>query len=359
MANSVEQLSREAGNGIQLTSLGRFPGTRVLAWDGDILYASRGYELLRCQPANSPVQWQSVGHFSPAWWRNITASSKLGYRLMRDGFHALAALPNGGLVAAVPEAIVVLREGGKEFCVTHALQRGTRPLNFAVIPDGRIFWGEYFDNPARDAVHVYGSEDYGATWKVVFSFPQKSIRHIHNIVYDRWENCLWVLTGDVGEECRVLRVSLDWKKVDVVVCGNQQARTVAAVPVADGLYFASDAPAEQNYIYKLDRRGKLDRLAKVNSSVLCGCAVGDARFFTTMIEPSGVNLDRTVVLYGSARGSSWDVLQCWNKDRWSMRLFQYGNAFLPAGNNSTNVLALTTIAVEGHDLEASLWRVGI
>ena len=90
---------------------------------------------------------------------------------------------------------------------------------------------------------------------------------------------------------------------------------------------------------------------------LLGCAVGDAVFFTTMIEPSVVNLDRNVALYGSAGGSSWIKLQSWKKDSWSMKFFQYGNAFLPSGNNSTDVLALTTIAVEGHDLEASLWRV--
>ena len=359
MANSVEQLSREAGNGIQLTCVGRFPGTRVLAWDGDTLYASRGYELLRCQPANTPVQWRSVGRFPPAWWRRITACSKLGFRLMRDGFHALAALPDGEFVAAVPDAIATMRVGETEFRVTHALQRGTRPLNIAVTPHGHIFWGEYFDNPGRDSVHVYGSEDRGASWEIVYSFSKNSIRHIHNIVYDRWEDCLWVLTGDVGEECRVLRVSLDWKNVEVAMSGNQQVRAAAAVPAHDGLYFASDTPSEQNHIYRLDRQGGVDRLAQVNSSVLCGCAVGDAVFFTTMIEPSRVNLDRTVVLYGSSRGSAWEGLQSWNKDRWSLRLFQYGNAFLPTGSNSTNILALTTIAVEGYDMEASLWRVGI
>ncbi len=357
MTNSSEQLSREAGSGIGLTCVGRFAETRVLAWDGDTLYASRGYELLRCQPASSPVQWQSVGRFPPAWWRRITASGKLGFRLMRDGFHALVVLPSGEMIAAVPGAIATLAPGGGKFRVTHAMHRGTRPLNLVVTPDGHIFWGEYFDNPGRDAVHVYGSEDRGASWKIVYSFPKNSIRHIHNLVYDRWEDCLWVLTGDVGEECRVLRVSLDWKQVEVVLSGNQQARAVAAVATADGLYFASDTPLEQNYIYELDREGKLKSVADVNASVLCGCAVDDAVFFTTMIEPSAVNLDRNVALYGSTRGSSWTKLQTWRKDSWSMKFFQYGNAFLPTGNNSTNILALTTIAVEGHDLEASLWRV--
>jgi hypothetical protein len=40
-----------------------------------------------------------------------------------------------------------------------------------------------------------------------------------------------------------------------------------------------------------------------------------------------------------------------------MGLFQYGNAFLPDGKNTTGLLAVTTIAVEQSDFEASIWRV--
>jgi hypothetical protein len=357
MTNSSEQLSREAGSGIHLTCVGRFPGTRVLAWDEDVLYASRGYELVRCRPSSAVIQWEPVGRFSPAWWRNFTSKSRLGFRLMRDGFHALVVLPTGELIAAVPGAIATLKPGEREFQVTHALQRGTRPLNIAVTPDGRVFWGEYFDNSGRDEVHIYGSEDHGASWKIVHSFAKSSIRHVHNIVYDHWEGCLWVLTGDIGEECRVLRASLDWSRVEIVLSGNQQARAVAAVPREDGLYFASDTPLEQNYIYKLDRQGNLIRLSEIHASVLCGCAVGDAVFFATMVEPSAVNLDRTVAIYGSADGDAWARLQSWKKDGWSDRFFQYGNAFVASGGNTTDVLAVTSVAVEGCDLETSLWRV--
>lgn len=40
-----------------------------------------------------------------------------------------------------------------------------------------------------------------------------------------------------------------------------------------------------------------------------------------------------------------------------MRYFQYGNAFLPDGENSTNYLATTTIAVERDDLVTTVWQV--
>jgi hypothetical protein len=330
-----------------------------LAWDGDVLYASRGYRLFRCRPGATAIQWEVVARFSPVWWRKLTSASRLGYRLMRDGFHALVLLPSGELIAALPGAIATLRPGEVEFEVTHVLQRGTRPLNIAAAPDGRVFWGEYFDNPERDAVHVYGSHDRGASWKVVYSFEKGAIRHVHNIVYDLWEECFWVLTGDVGSECRILWASLDWSRVESVISGNQQARAVAAVPREGGLYFASDTPLEQNYIYKLDRQGNLARLAEIHGSVLCGGAMGGAVFFTTMVEPSAVNLDRDVALYGSADGALWARLESWPKDGWSEKLFQYGNAFVASGNNATSLLAITTVAVNAGDLEGSVWRCDV
>jgi hypothetical protein len=76
-----------------------------------------------------------------------------------------------------------------------------------------------------------------------------------------------------------------------------------------------------------------------------------------MVEPSAVNPDRNVRVYGSLDGIRWQSLLACRKDRWPMRLFQYGNAFLPDGKNTTRLLAVTTIAVEAADMETSIWRV--
>jgi hypothetical protein len=91
-----------------------------------------------------------------------------------------------------------------------------------------------------------------------------------------------------------------------------------------------------------------------------------------MVEPSAVNRSEEVLLVGSADVESadvgsadigsagksrWQVLARWQKDKWPMRYFQYGNAFLPDGENATNYLATTTVAVEGDDLVTTVWEV--
>jgi hypothetical protein len=75
-----------------------------------------------------------------------------------------------------------------------------------------------------------------------------------------------------------------------------------------------------------------------------------------MVEPSVINIDRDVSLYGSSDGLQWHLVLQRKKDRWPMGWFQYGNAFLPDGTNTTRLLAVTTIAVEHDDLETTIWR---
>jgi hypothetical protein len=358
----ADDTSKERSTGssnLSIVPVAAFPGLRVLAWQDDWLYASHGYKLLRARPKTNPdaVEWQPVARYAPRWWRNLSASSRLTFRLFRDGFHALATLAPGHIVAAVPGAILSVSPGEDEFRMSHRVLRGTRPLHIAVTPDDHVFWGEYFDNPDRDEVHIYASTDRGATWDVAYTFPRGAVRHVHNIIYDEWENCLWVLTGDNGPECRILRVSCDFKTVDTVLSGDQQARAVALVPTPNALYFSSDTPLEPNHIYRLDRRGTLTELAPLSSSSIYGCRAGSGIFFSTMVEPSPVNLDSNVRLCGSRDGLDWRSLLQWQKDFWPMSFFQYGNAILPDGRNTTDFLAVTTIAVEGDDISTSIWRV--
>ena len=353
---ATQALATAAG-ALRLERVATFANLRALAWDGNLLYASRGHELLAARADSDQFTWRTVGSYRPEWWRNLTSRNRLSFRLVRDGFHALAKLPAGNLVAAVPGAIATLRAGEAEFRVAHRLTRGTRPLHITATPDGRVFWGEYFDNPQRDEVHIYASVDHGMTWRVAHTFHRGAIRHVHNLLYDRWQKCLWIFTGDYGAECRILRASLDFSSVDEVVAGSQQARAVAAVVNEEGLYFATDTPLERNFIYFMNRRGRMERLGGLPSSSIYACSNRSGMFFSTMVEPSEVNSARQVELLGSRDGAEWTSLAAWEKDRWAMKFFQYGNAFLPNGENTTDLVAVSTVAVQSGDLQTSIWKV--
>jgi hypothetical protein len=363
-----------AAPSIRLRRAAAWRGVRVLAWDGDILYGCRGYQVitLNCdQQVSGNSNWSSLARFNPVWWRKLTSHSTLGYRLVRDGFHALAIL--GGekkqqtMVGAVPGALVTRTAESDEFYITHQILRGTRPLHITPVPSGNVYWGEYFDNRERSEVHIYASTDRGCTWQIAYTFPAGSIRHVHNIVYDPWADCLWILTGDSGAECKVMRASSDLRSVETILVGNQQARAVALLPTKGALYLSTDTPSEKNHVYRFHRTGDVERVGDLASSSIFGCRVScqdgnsdrEAMFFSTMVEPSTENLSREVQLVGSGDGEIWPVLARWEKDNLPMRYFQYGNAFLPDGENRTRYLAATTIAVKSDDLVTTLWEVGL
>src|SRR5579864_1937866 len=156
LAHSTYAVSPDRNADLNPVCIAGFPRLRALAWHNEVLYASRGYALLRASLKThaSAVEWKHVGKYRPAAWRIMTSSSRLASRLFRDGFHALAALSSGHLVGAVPHAIVTLAPAETEFQVSHKLLRGTRPLHLATTPSDHIFWGEYFDNPRGHEVYI-------------------------------------------------------------------------------------------------------------------------------------------------------------------------------------------------------------
>lgn len=363
------------GSKIKLHRIARLPGMKALYWHGDHLYASRGYELFRIRlnralgesrdeydkdrDYGKGWEWdrERVGFYRPDLIRRLASKNRLIYRLLRAGFHSLEVLPDGKIIAILAKAIAVLEPGEVEFKTTWQIKRGTRPLNICVTPDRKVFWGEYFNNENRDEVYIYGSEDEGYSWEVIYSFPRGKIRHIHNIIYDPFEDCLWVLTGDEDHECYIMRVSRDWHSVDTILWGSQQTRAVTFIPMPDALYFATDTHRELNYIYRLKRDGVVERLAPIAGSSTYGCKVGEAIFFSTGVEPSRVNRYPFACLYGSADKLLWEKLIEWLKDVWPMPFFQYGNILLPKGEVATSVLVTTGIAVQQEDNVMHIWRV--
>ena len=152
----------------------------MLAWDSDVLYASRGYTLLRakikatrCDGMSSRATGRSGGEPSvpvPSSEGACAGMDFMGWRSCRPD----TSLPITGSHRHAAT-------GRYEFRVTHRVLRGTRPLHIAVTPENRSPSGRILDNAERGEVHVFASDDRGATWDVVYTFAKGEIRHIHNI----------------------------------------------------------------------------------------------------------------------------------------------------------------------------------
>jgi hypothetical protein len=345
---------------ISLSHIFRIKNFRVLLWHNDHLYGSRRYSLHKIEVRklleDQQIKIEKIGEFMPDIFHGLSSRSRLLSRLTRTGFHGLEILKDGKLVAVLSKHIAILEPGETIFKSVFTIKRGTRPLGIATTPDGSIYWGEYFDNNERDEVYIYGSQDSGRTWEVVYRFPKGTIRHIHSIVYDQFDNCFWVVTGDEDIEPRILRASVDWKIVETVLEGDQQSRTVTLIIRTEGIYYATDTPHEQNHIYLLERNGSRRKLCQTSGPSMWSCEVGDVMFFSTASEPGNFYYP-FVCIYGSTDGDKWERLIEWPKDGLHPKYFQYGNVILPRGKNSHGLLAATGIAVKREDNALNLWKI--
>jgi len=221
---------------------------------------------------------------------------------------------------------------------------GSRPLH--VCTDGKfLYYGVYDRNKHRKSISVYRYSLRKNLWDEFYSF--KNIRHIHGVFWDEYQSNLWVTTGDFDHESFIIR--FDKKGIPFTVAtGSQQTRTVDLLFTKDFVFYATDAPDDPNYIYRIDRNsGGIEKLQQLGGPVFWGIKVGNWLFFSTVVEPSEVNRTDAVELWGSNdQGDSWRKIKEFKKDIGHMKLFQYGQLKFPYGPGDHEHLWFTPYATE-------------
>lgn len=284
--------------------------------------------------------------------RQLLSSNRLSSRMFRLGFHWLNKLSNGNLIGLYCKSIVLCNN--TQFKRTLELTRG-RPLSLCMTPNNKLFFGEYFSNPDRDKVSIFGSFDGGEKWETVFTYPENSIRHIHGIYYDKYRNGFWILTGDKDQECRIDFADESFSLVETVVEGSQSARAVSVIPCKTGLIVPTDTPVEQNYIQWLDVKSeKLERLHPLPGSAFYTVRAGDYYVVSTVAEPSAVNANYAAIFI-SKDTENWTELYRQEKDIWPKKYFQYGALPLPAGDNPDPVIYAYGQALKQVDNHMLIW----
>jgi hypothetical protein len=333
-----------------------FGFARALYAAGDRLYWSRGAELFVSRADGS--QARQIGVSPEPGWVRAASSSKLGLRLLRAGFHDLVELPSGDLIAIVRQAIVRKPAQDPCFSIAHRVTRGSRPLNLCLTPEGRLYFGEYFRNPDRAAVHVYGSEDGGKSWEVAYTFAAGTVRHVHQVAWDPFRQGVWVFTGDEDSECQMLFTADRFRTLEKRFAGRQYFRTVACLFTTEGLLYGTDSPFEENAVQLLElKSGKLRRLQPLPSSSFSATQAGGHFVFSTAADPSLVNDTRACTLWCSRDLENWRRLARWERDRLPAFFFQYPNITLAAGDPSRTFLYSSSVALQGRDQEMQIWRL--
>lgn len=302
----------------------------------------------------------------------LLGCSRLLARLLRLGVRAAAALDNIHVILSVGNRLLELDIESDTITKGWYCGEGIRPLIMTMVKgisgfeDG-VYFGGYLGNKGKKPVNVYrrtGADQ----WEVVYSFPQGTINHVHNIVADPYRQCLWIFTGDFDEASAIWKVTDNFKRVERVVCNSQKYRGCVVYVLPEGLLYATDAPFVDNFIYLMETISyEPQPLFSLHGSCIYGCQWKDKYVFSSTVEGDGRNMSRWEFYFGRKRGSGIkdDFVHMYmgnlkdgfreiykeKKDCMPLYTFQFGVFKFPYGVNNTDTLYFQPVSTKKNDLK--------
>ena len=300
----------------------------------------------------------------------LFGGSRLASRLFRFGVRAAISIGSDNVVLSIGNKLYELNIEQGLVSNGWCCGEGIRPLIFSKVDCdegfGGIYFGGYLSNMDKKPVNIYRREGVDE-WKVVYTFPQGAINHVHNIVADPYRNCLWIFTGDFGEASAIWKVTDGFKKVERVAYNDQKFRGCVAYALPEGLLYATDAPFADDYIYLLNPETmETKELFPIHGSCIYGCKWKDKYVFSSTVEGDGRDMSRLVWLFTRKRGAGIkdDYVHMYmgnlkegfkeiykeKKDCMPFYPFQFGVFKFPAGVNNGDILYFQPVATKKNDL---------
>ena len=322
---------------------------KILYCTANALLLSKGYKVFECLSDCSSKDKKFSVHDMYSRFSMLAVAR----RLLRIEITGLYVLHDNTMIVIAKKAIFKCAYGGSDCYKVFALHRGSRPLNLCILPNGHIFFGEYFQNMKKEAVNIYGSDDNGDTWSVVYTFDAGNINHVHGLFYDKYTNRMWVLTGDREKECIIGYTEDEFNSFHEVLRGGQEYRSCQLFFYKDFIVYATDSQYIENEIRAIDRETlKITTLAKIQGSAIKGGQTGDVSYLSTTIEPSKVNKDRFAHIWVTKDGLHWEDKFRAEKDHWPS-IFQFGTFEFPQNAYQDGRLWFSGRAIKGYDNKSS------
>lgn len=293
--------------------------------------------MLVSLPASWPLRWAS--------------QSRYLRRLKRLDIREMFQTPSGSLLGVGQKIIVRFRQEELIPRTVLHVKEGGRPKGFTATPAGHLFVGEYWGNPHRKPLRIWGSDDDGRSWETVYSTPVGRAKHIHNLVWDDHRQGIWVLTGDADHESALLFTDDGFQTVTEVAGGSQMFRACQLFCRSEGIYYATDTERAKNWFLFLEAGfEKLHRLQPLPGSCIYAATMAGRHFLSTSVEPSQVNRHRSAALWSSKDLQSWHQVIEFKKDCWPGEYFGFGSIMLPRVQGETSVVLFSTVALKPYDL---------
>ena len=299
--------------------------------------------------------------------KRIGARFRITDRLFRLAPRTAIRISNDEFLVSYNGVIYLVNARSKQMKEEHHFAGiMNNPLSFTRITgvegfEDCITYGEYMMNPNKHDISLW-TRDRAGVWSSKYTF-KGNITHIHAIVPDVKGKCVYILTGDFGDEAAIWKATKNFKVVEPVVKGEQIFRGCVAFATANGLLYATDTPMEQNGIYLLQKNTAPKKLHDLPGPCIYGTEKNGIFYFATSVEPDsnlptwkyflsrkpgpGVKDRYTYVIAGNEQSGFREVAK-FKKDCLPFTLFQFGNVMFPQCDVAEKIL-LQPIAVKKFD----------
>jgi hypothetical protein len=219
---------------------------------------------------------------------------------------------------------------------------GSRPL-YPCYHKQKLYYGEYKGNPNREPIKVQCFDLQTELWSVATEL--NGVRHIHGIFKDPYTDRLWITTGDLDHECKIMYSDDEFQSLSTFLEGSQDYRAIYLHFDEDSITYGTDAPDTPNHIFTVSRRdGSIMSETSVGGPVFYGARSGSDRILTTAVEPSQVNISPYMEIWVSSCNGAWTLKERVKKDWLPKKLFQYGHIALPEGDGLESGFVYTPVA---------------
>jgi hypothetical protein len=361
-------------------------GYRPLTFIPDGILLARGYDLYVADIDCSRLT--PVGSVPHALASGVLRRSRTIERILRFGIRFGCRIDEGSYLLAERNRLWLLELPSGTVSLDHVIENGTKPLwisrlqGVAGFADGACY-GEYWDNVTRKPVNIWVRSRQGV-WRIAHTFPQGSIEHVHGMIPDERRGIVWIVTGDFGDAAGIWAARRDFSEVRPVLVGEQDFRCCWLAFSGEEIIYATVSPLVQNSVRRLvipqaaaDSRdpwigARSEPLMEISGSSIYSCRVGDKVVFSTTVEPGLLTgrklhdwLDRrpgpgirglySDLMIGTPSGFS--VAGRWMKDRWPLRLCEFGSISFPTGINPGPHLYAYFTGLAQHDGSMSVFEL--
>ena len=321
----------------------------------DSLLASRGYKIYKSEDEGET--WEFCNKLPVQYYKQFLSKNRLVSRLSRMGISQIKQISEDKLLICCDGNMFLSDLSFSYFKSIDIPIRFFQLLDNSIcVTPEYIYYGEYFPNIRRKEVNIFRSED-GLDWEVIYSFPEKSIKHVHVLQYDTFSNRIWFSTGDANNECILGFTDLDFSNLTIIGKNSQKWRSLEFIFSEDRVYWGMDTPLVQSKLLSYNRRkGKVETIADFDGPIYNFKKVGKKGYIiVTAAEGGRGEWDNKAHVWYSSNLYDWKDSISYEKDTLP-NIFGFGRLLLC--NNMRERIIFSGLGVKEMDNKLLVCKMG-